>query len=57
MELIFTTAYCLSSASQIKMFSLTASLNEIQYQYRYNGIAFLEYRNTGIAEQRRYWRP
>ena len=29
MELIFTTAYCLSSASQLKIFSLTVSLNEI----------------------------
>jgi len=28
-ELLFTTAYCLSSASQLKIFSLTVSLNEI----------------------------
>jgi len=29
MELLFATAYCLSSASQIKIFSLTASVNEM----------------------------
>jgi len=43
-ELLLTTAYCLSFASQIKIFSLTASFNEIPVSIPiYTGIAFLEY--------------
>jgi len=59
MELLFTTAYYLSSASEIKIFSLTASLKEIPVLipvYRYSP-SLIRYQNTSIAKQHQYWRP
>jgi len=47
----------LTSASRIKIFSLTTSLNKIPVSIPIYQIVFLEYRNTGIAKHRRYWRP